>query len=330
MSVEDFYKEIEISMIRVNIEEDREATMARFISGLNKEIVDVVDLQHYVEMEELLHKAIKVEKQLKSKEFKSSSASSSSWKSKWKDNKVTLKTNEETKQKDSIVVSKSKIETEISSKSREVKCFRCQGFRHVISQCPNKRVMIMLENGEIESASSSEDEMPSLTDCSDIEIEEPVHGDLLVTGRTLSTQPKDNVDVKQCEHIFHTRCHVKDKVCTMIIDSGSCTNIASTLLVDKLNFHTIKHPKPYKLQWLNECGEIRVTKQVLISFSIGKYEDEVLCDVAPMHAGHLLLGRPWQFDRKVTHDGYKNRYSFVMNNRNVVLTPLKPFQAYED
>jgi hypothetical protein len=43
----------------------------------------------------------------------------------------------------------------------------------------------------------------------------------------------------------------------------------------------------------------------MISFSIGKYNDEVLCDVAPMHAGHLLLGRPWQFDRKVKHDGYK-------------------------
>ncbi|KAJ4710331.1 Transposon Ty3-I Gag-Pol polyprotein [Melia azedarach] len=168
----------------------------------------------------------------------------------------------------------------------------CQGFGHIASQCPNKRVMMVLENGRIESASSSEDEMPPLADCSDIEIEEPVHGDLLITRKTLSIQPKDDVDVEQREHIFHTICHVKDKVCTMIIDSGSCTNVASALLVDKLNLNTIKHPKPYKLQWLNECGEIRVTKQVLISFSIGKYEDEVLCDVAPMHTGHILLGRP--------------------------------------
>ncbi|KAJ4728667.1 Mutant gag-pol polyprotein [Melia azedarach] len=88
MSVEDYYKDMEIAMIRANIEEDREATMARFISGLNKEIADVVDL-HYVEMEELLHKSIKVEKQLKSKEFRFGSASNSSWKFKWKDNKVT-------------------------------------------------------------------------------------------------------------------------------------------------------------------------------------------------------------------------------------------------
>jgi len=330
MSVEDYYKEMEIAMIRANIEEDREATMARFIGGLNKEIADVVDLQHYVEMEELLHKAIKVEKQIKSRRSKSGLTSSSSWKSNWKDNKAASKTKEEAKPKDSVVIPKGKTETKTSSKTRDVKCFRCQGFGHIASQCPNKRVMIVLENGEIESASSSEDEMPPLEDCSDVEVEEPVHGDLLVTRRALSIQPKDDGDEEQREHIFHTRCHVEDKVCTMIIDSGSCTNVASTLLVDKLNLHTMKHPKPYKLQWLNECGEVRVTKQVLVSFSIGKYEDEVLCDVAPMHAGHILLGRPWQFDRKVTHDGYKNHYSFVMNNRAVVLTPLKPLQAYED
>ena len=56
----------------------------------------------------------------------------------------------------------------------------------------------------------------------------------------------------------------------------------STTLVEKLNLPTLKHPKPYKLQWLNECGEIWVKKQVLVSFSIGKYRNEVLCDVIPM------------------------------------------------
>ncbi|RDX75914.1 hypothetical protein CR513_44157, partial [Mucuna pruriens] len=57
-------------------------------------------------------------------------------------------------------------------------------------------------------------------------------------------------DVEQCEYIFHTRCHINDKVCSMIIDSGSCTNVASTLLVEKLNLPRKKHPNPYRLQWL--------------------------------------------------------------------------------
>jgi len=54
-------------MIRDNIKEDREATMQRFISGLNREIENVVDIQHYVEMEELMYLAVKVERQLKFK-----------------------------------------------------------------------------------------------------------------------------------------------------------------------------------------------------------------------------------------------------------------------
>jgi len=43
---------------------------------------------------------------------------------------------------------------------------------------------------------------------------------------------------------------------------------------------------------LNECGEVKVTKQVLIVFASGKYSDEIMYDVVPMQASHLLLGRP--------------------------------------
>ena len=78
----------------------------------------------------------------------------------------------------------------------------------------------------------------------------------------------------------------------MIIDGGSCTNVASTILVEKLNLLTLKHSRPYNLQWLNDCGKVRVDKQVLVTFSIGKYLNEVLCNVVPMHAGNILLGRP--------------------------------------
>ena len=52
-------------MIQAIIEEDCEATMARFLHGLNKEIHDKVEMEHYVELEDMVHKAIKVERQLK-------------------------------------------------------------------------------------------------------------------------------------------------------------------------------------------------------------------------------------------------------------------------
>ena len=67
-----------------------------------------------------------------------------------------------------------------------------------------------------------------------------------------------------------------------------------------------------------------------IAFFIGKYEDEVLCDVVPMQACHILLGRPWQYDRNVNHNGFSNRYSFVMNDVPFILKPLTPKEVYED
>ena len=46
----------------------------------------------------------------------------------------------------------------------------------------------------------------------------------------------------------------------MIIDGGSCTNVASATMVEKLGMPTCKNPRPYKLQWLNDSGEVRVNK----------------------------------------------------------------------
>jgi len=81
---------------------------------------------------------------------------------------------------------------------------------------------------------------------------------------------------------------------------------------------------------LNDCGEVKVNKQVLVTFSIEKYIDEVLWDVVSMHASHILLGIPWQFDRKVKHDGFKNRYSLDNDGRTHTLESLSPKQVYED
>ena len=134
----------------------------------------------------------------------------------------------------------------------------------------------------------------------------------------------------QWDNIFHTRCHVQNKVCNVIIDGGSCTNVASTTMVKKLGMPKSKHPRVYKLQWLNDIRELWVQKQVLLSFSIGKYHDEVLCDVVPMYASHILLGGPWQFDRRGNHDSFKNRFSFMKDKNLMTLVPLTPKQVYED
>jgi hypothetical protein len=75
---------------------------------------------------------------------------------------------------------------------------------------------------------------------------------------------------------------------------------------------------------------VKVTKQVLIVFAIGKYSDEVMCDVVPMHASHLLLGRPWQSDRKAIHNGFRNRFTSVNDGKTITLVPLSPKQVFDD
>ena len=39
--------------------------MARFFAGLNREVANIVELQHYVELEDKVHMAMKMERQLK-------------------------------------------------------------------------------------------------------------------------------------------------------------------------------------------------------------------------------------------------------------------------
>jgi len=64
--VED-HKEMKIAMIRANVVENRKATMTSFFNGMNKDIANVIELQHYVEVEDMVHMALKVERQLKRK-----------------------------------------------------------------------------------------------------------------------------------------------------------------------------------------------------------------------------------------------------------------------
>jgi hypothetical protein len=63
---------------------------------------------------------------------------------------------------------------------------------------------------------------------------------------------------------------------------------------------------------------------VRINFAIGSYRDVVECDVVPMQACHILLGRPWQFDKYSMHHGRLNQYSFLHHDKKIVLHFMSP------
>ncbi|RVW13255.1 Transposon Ty3-G Gag-Pol polyprotein [Vitis vinifera] len=219
--VDDYHKEMEIAMIQANVEEDREATMARFLNGLNRDIANMVELQHYVELEDMVHMAIKVERQLKRKGSLSfqNLGSSTSWRPNGR--------------KDERAVFKSK--TEPPKRIDEAPNVN-KG--HIASQCPNKRTMIARVDGEVETESEEDDDqMPSLEDACDDNVEYPVEGESFVARRALSAQVKEDT-------------------------------------------------------WNNK-GRIFFILDVTSTI---RYKDEVLCDIVPMHAGHILLGIEHQID----------------------------------
>ena len=206
--------------------------------------------------------AFKIENQLKMRGNSTwqNPSSRSSWRSnfvKKKEKQATTKPKIKQKQEMTSHGNQGKSDSS-TSRNCDIKYFKYQGRSHIASQCPNKKVMILRDNGEIES--NDEDDTESMQPLENVDDEEyTVQGELLVTRRALSMQVKED-DKVQRENNFHTRCHMQNKVCSVIIDGGSYTNVASTTMVEKLGLSTIKHPLPYKLQWLNDNDETRVTK----------------------------------------------------------------------
>jgi len=49
-----------------------------------------------------------------------------------------------------------------------------------------------------------------------------------------------------------------------------------------------------------------------------------------MEDTHILLGRPWQYDRKTLHDGLTNKIYFNFHGHKVTLKSLSPKEVHED
>jgi hypothetical protein len=69
-------------------------------------------------------------------------------------------------------------------------------------------------------------------------------------------------------------------------------------------------------------SKVKVTHMVRVHFSISMYSDYADCDVVPMEACSLLLGRPWEYDTDACHHGRSNTYTFRHKDKNITLLPL--------
>lgn len=229
--VEEYYKEMEVLIIQAKIEEDPEVTMARFLSGLNHDIRDVVELQEFVEMEDLLHKAIQVEQQIKRRNTarrSSTNFNSSNWKERNKKENTASSSNPTLS---SHGKAPQKKDDNPPKRTRDVKCFKCSGLGHYAYECPTKKTILLKDNGEYTSQSDASEHEEEESD----EELKAYEGELYMIRRLLGSQVKAE-NASQRENIFHTRCSVNGNVCLVIIDGGSCTNVVSSRLVKEKKF----------------------------------------------------------------------------------------------
>ncbi|GKB02407.1 putative nucleotidyltransferase, ribonuclease H [Tanacetum coccineum] len=177
------------------------------------------------------------------------------------------------------------------SGSSGLKCFNCGEPGHLQSECKKvgKKHLFADPEGDDDAAYEEYEEAPVYNEelkCEEEYVSRDVGVNLVVWRSCLT--PKADGDDWLKHNIFQSTCTISGK-------------------------------------WLKKGGEVTVSKRVHVLFSMGNtYKDHVWCDVVPMDACHLLLGRPWEYDRDITHNGRTNTYSFLFGGVKITLMPNKP------
>ncbi|GKE05922.1 RNA-directed DNA polymerase, partial [Tanacetum coccineum] len=177
------------------------------------------------------------------------------------------------------------------------KCFRCGEPGHRSNVCPKRSTYYSVESGNdgliSDDVFQEEDELEYVEPL-DEEAEQVTY----VVQRTLCS-PKVS-DSSQRNKIFQTKCLVKEKICSIIIDGGSCENLVSKALVKAFKLPTEPHPSPYQIGWIKKGPTLKVTEICNVPLAIGKHYNElVTCDVIDMEACH-----EFQAKRKETGVSY--------------------------
>ena len=210
-----------------------------------------------------------------------------------------------------------------SNRANALHCYSCEEHGHRQTAFPHatRRGLIAKDQHHDQEVYNSQEESEG-----DNDLPLPITGDkghMLVLRRSCIT-PRRHDEQWLRTNIFRSRCTINNRVCSFVIDSSSCINVISDDAVTKLGILRESHLSPYMLGWLNDSATMRISERMLVSFTIGPhYTDHIYCDITPMDIRHLLLGRPWEFDRKIIHNGADNTYHFTWDSHKILLLPSK-------
>ncbi|KAK1698216.1 hypothetical protein QYE76_014913 [Lolium multiflorum] len=282
-TVDEYYMEMEMLMQRGRVRESLEMTMQHFLNGLKYDVKGIVRHYTYTNMNQLLHHAREAESQL-AEEAKvkgratgagrftpraPSTAPAPSTRSapySTPPSKPVSNVSNAKKSESAASTSGSSMST---ARNRDMLCHTCGGKGHFKRDCPNRKVMIINEDNEYETGDDVDPNAPDDDDY-DTDGEDAYPSDartIVVSQRALNVFP--SASTQRC-NLFQTKALVgPDKACKVIIDGGSCRNLASKELCTKLKLKYLPHPHPYYIQWLSDNGEMKVNHMVRVEFAIG-------------------------------------------------------------
>ena len=144
------FKDLETTLTKINMHDNEEPKIARFVIGLRREIQDIVELYEYSSLKKVVHLAIKVESQVLKKITFKNTHNDGFYKSSWKDtNKNSTKTSPSNFSKETTSHQKvfkhnpSTSNPKSPTKTSSTKCFKCLGFGNTNANCPNKRITML-------------------------------------------------------------------------------------------------------------------------------------------------------------------------------------------
>ncbi|KAK1664801.1 hypothetical protein QYE76_052960 [Lolium multiflorum] len=296
-TVDEYYMEMEMLMQRGRVRESLEMTMQRFLNGLKYDVKGIVRHYTYTNMNQLLHHAREAESQL-AEEAKvkgratgagrftpraPSTAPAPSTRSvpySTPPSKPVSNVSNAKKSESAASTSGSSVST---TRNRDMLCHTCGGKGHFKRDFPNRKVMFINEDNEYETGDDVDPNAPDNDDY-DTDGEDAYPSDartIVVSQRALNVLP--SASTQRC-NLFQTKALVgPDKACKVIIDGGSCRNLASKELCTKLKLKYLPHPHPYYIQWLSGNGEMKVNHMVRVEFAIGPFVPNFSTIAAPLN-----------------------------------------------